>query len=101
MKTVLSRPCSLMATLTVVTALPYPDVIFISGSAVKRPVMVTVFILCFLSCGLVLERSGSGGKAERQGCPKGRGEVLAGPVTVSERGVEENAASAVRSCPQP
>ena len=33
----------------------------------------------------MLERGGSGGKAERQGCPKGRGEVLAGPFTVSER----------------
>ena len=32
-----------------------------------------------------MEREGSGEKPERQGCPKGRGEVLAGPATVSER----------------
>src|SRR5665213_748265 len=45
MKTALSRPCSLMATRTVVTALPAPVVNFSSGSAVKRPVMVTVFMV--------------------------------------------------------
>ena len=32
-----------------------------------------------------MKREGSGETTERQGCPQGRGEVLAGPVTVSER----------------
>src|ERR1022692_1458141 len=84
MKTALSRPCSLMATLTVVTALPAPVVNLSSGSAVKRPVMVTVFMVIPLLW-VLLEREGSGETSERQGCPQGRGEVLAGPVTVSER----------------
>jgi hypothetical protein len=35
-----------------------------------------------------LEREGSGETSGRQGCPQGRGEVLAGPATVSEHGVE-------------
>jgi hypothetical protein len=34
-----------MATLTVATALPVPEVNRSSGSAVKRPVMVTVFMV--------------------------------------------------------
>jgi hypothetical protein len=68
----------------VVTALPCPEVIFISGSAVKRPVIVTVFML-FPLLWVGVGKRRLRGKVERQGCPQGRGEVLAGPVTVSER----------------
>src|ERR1035437_3694221 len=85
MKTPLGRPGSLIATRTVVTALPAVGVIFISGSAQNRPVMVTVFMY-FLSGGLLLDRTCSEGKPECQGKPVGpKGEVLVGPVTASER----------------
>jgi hypothetical protein len=87
-----------MSTITLVTALPCPEVILISVSAVKRPVIVTVFMvfpLLWVGVGKKWLRE----EAERPGCPSGRGEVLGGPFTVSEHGVEENAANAVRSCP--
>src|SRR5664280_3904937 len=85
MKTPLGRPGSLMATRTVVTALPAVGVIFISGSAQKRPVMVTVFMvfpLWWVAVGQNVLRGKAGVSREAR---RAEGEVLVGPVTVSER----------------
>src|ERR1035437_2814139 len=85
MKTPLGRPGSLIATLTVVTALPAVGVIFISGSAQNRPVMVTVFMvfpLWWVAVGQNVLRGKGGASREAR---RAEGEVLVGPVTVSER----------------
>src|ERR1035437_3930976 len=85
MKTPLGRPGSLMATRTVVTALPAVGVIFISGSAQNRPVMVTVFMvfpLWWVAVGQNVLRGKGGASREAR---RAEGEVLVGPVTVSER----------------
>src|ERR1035441_8705148 len=85
MKTPLGRPGSLIATRTVVTALPAVGVIFISGSAQNRPVMVTVFMvfpLWWVAVGQNVLRGKAGVSREARGA---EGEVLVGPVTVSER----------------
>src|ERR1035441_5720614 len=85
MKTPLGRPGSLMATRTVVTALPAVGVIFISGSTQNRPVMVTVFMvfpLWWVAVGQNVLRGKAGVSREAR---RAEGEVLVGPVTVSER----------------
>src|SRR5665213_69716 len=85
MKTPLGRPGSLIATRTVVTALPAVGVIFISGSAQNRPVMVTVFMvfpLWWVAVGQNVLRGKAGVSREAR---RAEGEVLVGPVTVSER----------------
>ena len=71
MKTALSRPCSLMATLTVVTALPAPVVSLSSGSAVKRPVMVTVFMVTSFSLWVAVEKRRLQGNDGASGVPAG------------------------------
>src|ERR1035437_4202918 len=85
MKIPLGRPGSLIATRTVVTALPAVGVIFISGSAQNRPVMVTVFMvfpLWWVAVGQNVLRGKAGVSREAR---RAEGEVQVGPVTVSER----------------
>src|ERR1700683_899722 len=95
MKTALSRPCSLMATLTVVTALPAPVVNLSSGSAVKRPVMVTVFMVIPLLW-VAVEKEKAPGKRRSV-----RGARRAEEKFWRDRRRSVSAASAARSCPQP